>query len=66
MNRAPAIFLTAFAAFALSFAAFVLAPQIQVSRQSLTKVTGGVADYPSARSGQAMQQGGKRRRPKMR
>ena len=55
MNRTPLIFLTAFAAFALSFGLFVLAPQIQVGRQSLTKVTGGVTDYPSARSGQAMQ-----------
>ena len=55
MNRAPLIFLTALAAFALSFAAFVLAPQIQVGRQSLTTVTGGSAEYPSARSGQAMQ-----------
>jgi len=55
MNRAPLIFLTALAAFALSFAAFVLAPQIQVGRQSLTTVTGGGAEYPKARPGQAAQ-----------
>src|SRR5437016_1531573 len=55
MNRAPFIFLVAFAAFALSFGAFVLAPQIQVGRQPLAKVTGGVDDYPKARAGQAMQ-----------
>ena len=55
MSRAPIIFLTALAAFALSFGAFVLAPQIQIGRQSLAKVTGGSEEYPKARSGQAQQ-----------
>lgn len=55
MSRGPIIFLTALVAFALSFAAFVLAPQIQVGRQALTKPTGGSTDYPQARPGQAAQ-----------
>jgi cytochrome c oxidase cbb3-type subunit 2 len=55
VNRAPLIFLTALVAFALSFGAFVLAPQIQIGRQTITKVTGGSEDYPKARAGQAAQ-----------
>ena len=55
MNRGPVIFFSAFLAFAISFAAFVLAPQIQIGRQPLATV-GGVADtYPAARPGEARQ-----------
>ena len=55
MNRGPVIFFSVFLAFAVSFFAFVLMPQVQVGRQPLAAV-GGVADaYPAARPGQARQ-----------
>ena len=55
MNRGPVIFFCAFLAFAVSFFAFVLLPQVQVGRQPLAMV-GGVADaYPAARPGEARQ-----------
>ncbi len=55
MNRGPVIFFSAFLAFAISFAAFVLASQIQIGRQPLTTAVGSGDVYPSARSGQAAQ-----------
>lgn len=55
MNRGPVIFFSAFLAFAISFAVFVLAPQVQLGRQPLTTALGGDAVYPQARPGQAAQ-----------
>ena len=55
MNRGPVIFFSAFLAFALSFAVFVLAPQVQLGRQSLTTALGTENVYPQARPGQAAQ-----------
>lgn len=55
MNRGPVIFFSVFLAFAISFAAFVLAPQVQLGRQPLTTALGGDAVYPQARPGQAAQ-----------
>lgn len=55
MNRGPVIFFSAFVAFAISFAAFVLAPQIQIGRQPLTIAVGSGDVYPNARPGQAAQ-----------
>ena len=55
MNRGPVIFISAFFAFAISFGAFVLAPQIQLGRQALTVSTSSGEVYPNARPGQAAQ-----------
>ena len=55
MNRGPVIFISAFLAFAVSFGAFVLAPQIQLGRQALTVSVANGEVYPNARSGQAAQ-----------
>lgn len=55
MNRTPIIFISTLIAFALSFGAFVLAPQLQVGGQGLTKVVGSEAAYPVARAGTAVQ-----------
>jgi cytochrome c oxidase cbb3-type subunit II len=55
MNRAPVIFLATLAAFAISFALFVYAPQWQVGRQAQTPVVGSTDTYPTARPGQAAQ-----------
>ena len=55
MNRGPVIFISAFFAFAISFGAFVLAPQIQLGRQALTVSVANGDVYPNARAGQAAQ-----------
>ncbi|HTI97277.1 MAG TPA: ribosomal protein L7/L12 [Dongiaceae bacterium] len=57
MNRGPVIFLGTLLAFALSFFAFVLFPQVQVGRQPLAAVLGAPdgTTYPAELPGQARQ-----------
>lgn len=53
MNHAGLLFLSGFAAMAVSWGGFVLAPQIQLGRAGMEAVTGGAALYPQPRPGLA-------------
>ncbi len=55
MNYGSLVFLTAFLALAASWGGFVLAPQLQLGRQTQTKVLGGETLYPQPRPGLAAQ-----------
>ena len=55
MKHTGMLFLTGFAAMAASWAGFVLAPQLQIGRESLGEVTGGMGLYPQPRPGLAAQ-----------
>lgn len=53
MNHAGVLFLTGFAAMAVSWGGFVLAPQLQLGRAGMATVTGGTDLYPQPRPGLA-------------
>jgi cbb3-type cytochrome oxidase cytochrome c subunit len=55
MKHAGVLFLAGFAALTASWAGFVLAPQLQVGRETLGEVTGGTGLYPQPRPGLAAQ-----------
>jgi cbb3-type cytochrome oxidase cytochrome c subunit len=55
MRHAGVLFLTGFLAMAASWAGFILAPQLQIGRQSMAVVTGGSDLYPQPRPGLAAQ-----------
>jgi cytochrome c oxidase cbb3-type subunit 2 len=55
MNYGAIFFLTSFLALAASWCGLVLAPQLQVGRQSLSPVTGTTDQYPQRRPGLAEQ-----------
>ena len=54
MKHAGVLFLLGFAAMAASWGAFVLGPQLQLGREQMGEVTGGVALYPQPRPGLAV------------
>jgi cbb3-type cytochrome oxidase cytochrome c subunit len=55
MKHTGVLFLTGFLAMSASWAGFVLAPQLQLGRESMGEVTGGTELYPQARPGLAAQ-----------
>jgi len=55
VKNAGVLFLTGFAAMATSWGAFILAPQLQLGRETLGTVTGGGDLYPQPRPGLAAQ-----------
>ncbi len=55
MRHAGVLFLTGFLAMSASWAGFILAPQLQLGRESMEPVTGGSELYPQPRPGLAAQ-----------
>jgi cbb3-type cytochrome oxidase cytochrome c subunit len=55
MRHTGMLFLAGFAAMAASWAGFVLAPQLQIGRESMGEVIGGIGLYPQPRPGLAAQ-----------